>query len=378
MGFSHIFLFLSILPSLSTAESCSTSKCINDKFSIRFPFRIPEQQPARCGYPGFNLACNKAGITTLNLYSSGQFYVRDIDYATQQIQLYDPEACLPRKLLEGFKISDSPFMPLFSQNFTFLSCPSQFAISRFPVLGCLSNSTNSVVATSSMSFVKSMSTACKIIATLPVPVSRPDEAEGFSSNLNGDLVLTWYSPACGICESEGRLCGYKNSNGQGITCYNYTTEENNALRVFRIICVVIVLPTLMCVFGLGCFICFAKWGYGLADGRGNQVQHRQQVNPAGADLEAEPPTRLSGLDESTIESYEKVILGESRRLPGPNGITCPICLGEYLSKDTVRCIPECKHCFHVDCIDQWLRVNSSCPLCRNSPSPSPSHLTPFV
>lgn len=228
MGFSHIFLFLSILPSLSTAESCSISKCINDKFSIRFPFRIPEQQPARCGYPGFNLACNKAGITTLNLYSSGQFYVRDIDYATQQIQLYDPEACLPRKLLEGFKISDSPFMPLFSQNFTFLSCPSQFAISRFPVLGCLSNSTNSVVATSSMSFVKSMSTACKIIATLPVPVSRPDEAEGFSSNLNGDLVLTWYSPACGICESEGRLCGYKNSNGQGITCYNYTTGINSA------------------------------------------------------------------------------------------------------------------------------------------------------
>ncbi|KAA0048893.1 hypothetical protein IC582_012180 [Cucumis melo] len=380
MDFSHIFLFfLFFFPTLITAQSCSVSKCINDDFAIRFPFRIPDQQPARCGYPGFNLACNKAGVTTVNLSASEYFLVRGIDYATQQIQLYDSDDCLPRRFLQGLNklnFSNSPFIPLFSQNITFLSCPPQFTMSHFPIIGCLSNSTNSILATSSTSFVKSMSTSCTIMTTLPVPVSNPDETNQFSTNLNGDLVLTWYSPACGICETEGRLCGYKSNSGQGIACFDkYTSEENNGLRVLRIICVVILLPTLMCVIGLGCFICMAKWSYSLTDGRGNQVQHRQQVNPAGSDLEA--PSRLSGLNESTIESYQKVILGESRRLPGPNGTTCPICLGEYLTKDTVRCIPECKHCFHVDCIDQWLRVNSSCPLCRNSPNPSPSHLTPI-
>ncbi|KAH9698341.1 hypothetical protein KPL71_023975 [Citrus sinensis] len=61
-----------------------------------------------------------------------------------------------------------------------------------------------------------------------------------------------------------------------------------------------------------------------------------------------------GLDESTIESFQKLVLGESKRLPEPNSSTCPICLSEYLSQETIRCIPECKHCFHAECIDEWL------------------------
>ncbi|KAL2478688.1 RING-H2 finger protein ATL22 [Forsythia ovata] len=75
----------------------------------------------------------------------------------------------------------------------------------------------------------------------------------------------------------------------------------------------------------------------------------------------------SGIDESTIESYKKITLVESRRIPGPNGITCAICLGDYGPKETVKIMPECEHCFHVECIDKWLRMNSNCPICRNSP-----------
>lgn len=77
---------------------------------------------------------------------------------------------------------------------------------------------------------------------------------------------------------------------------------------------------------------------------------------------------MVGLDESTIESYQKLVLGESRRVPGPNDGCCTICLSEYKTKDTIRCIPECAHCFHAECIDEWLSMNSTCPLCRNSPS----------
>ncbi|KAJ6873005.1 hypothetical protein NC651_031991 [Populus alba x Populus x berolinensis] len=64
-----------------------------------------------------------------------------------------------------------------------------------------------------------------------------------------------------------------------------------------------------------------------------------------------------GLEESTIESFDKLVLGESKRLPGPNGSTCAICLSEYNSKETLRMIPECNHCFHADCVDEWLRMN---------------------
>lgn len=248
MDFSHIFLFfLFFFPTLITAQSCSVSKCINDDFAIRFPFRIPDQQPARCGYPGFNLACNKAGVTTVNLSASEYFLVRGIDYATQQIQLYDSDDCLPRRFLQGLNklnFSNSPFIPLFSQNITFLSCPPQFTMSHFPIIGCLSNSTNSILATSSTSFVKSMSTSCTIMTTLPVPVSNPDETNQFSTNLNGDLVLTWYSPACGICETEGRLCGYKSNSGQGIACFDkYTSGKSSALCNYLLsLCLNYIVP----------------------------------------------------------------------------------------------------------------------------------------
>ena len=77
-----------------------------------------------------------------------------------------------------------------------------------------------------------------------------------------------------------------------------------------------------------------------------------------------------GLAEPIIDSCTKMVLGESRRLPKPNEGPCSICLSDYQPKDTIRCIPDCHHCFHVDCIDGWLKMSATCPLCRNSPAPS--------
>ncbi|PQQ16769.1 hypothetical protein Pyn_28152 [Prunus yedoensis var. nudiflora] len=79
----------------------------------------------------------------------------------------------------------------------------------------------------------------------------------------------------------------------------------------------------------------------------------------------QPPAVRKGLDDSTIESYPKIQLGQSWELPKPNDNTCPICLGTYKSKETLRTIPECNHYFHANCIDEWLRRSATCPLCRN-------------
>ena len=50
--------------------------------------------------------------------------------------------------------------------------------------------------------------------------------------------------------------------------------------------------------------------------------------------------------------------------------TCPICLDDYVSGETnVRELP-CNHIFHPECIDPFLRDNSSlCPVCKNSALP---------
>ncbi|OAL31578.1 hypothetical protein AYO22_01170 [Fonsecaea multimorphosa] len=50
--------------------------------------------------------------------------------------------------------------------------------------------------------------------------------------------------------------------------------------------------------------------------------------------------------------------------------TCPICLDDFISGETaVRELP-CNHIFHPECIDPFLRDNSSlCPLCKKSSLP---------
>ncbi|BBG96645.1 RING/U-box superfamily protein [Prunus dulcis] len=66
--------------------------------------------------------------------------------------------------------------------------------------------------------------------------------------------------------------------------------------------------------------------------------------------------------------------------PQRNYTVCSICLSEYKPRDQVRCIPDCHHCFHAECVDEWLRMSATCPICRNSPAPSvgPSPLSDLV
>ncbi|KAF5770520.1 putative transcription factor C2H2 family [Helianthus annuus] len=52
-----------------------------------------------------------------------------------------------------------------------------------------------------------------------------------------------------------------------------------------------------------------------------------------------------------------------------NNSGCSICLADYNPADVLRLLPECGHLFHVSCVDTWLKVHPTCPVCRNSPIP---------
>ncbi|XP_062179556.1 E3 ubiquitin-protein ligase ATL41-like [Phragmites australis] len=45
---------------------------------------------------------------------------------------------------------------------------------------------------------------------------------------------------------------------------------------------------------------------------------------------------------------------------------CAVCLGEMEHGELGRLLPACRHVFHVECIDTWLGVSSTCPVCRKS------------
>lgn len=121
------------------------------------------------------------------------------------------------------------------------------------------------------------------------------------------------------------------------------------------------IPGLLCIIGLGCYL----------GGRFRTYNHnRNSTTNFSTTFTGPHLMSTTGLDGSTIELYPKILLGESRRLPNPNDNICPICLSEYQPKETLRTIPDCNHYFHAECIDEWLKMNATCPLCRNSPDVS--------
>ncbi|CAK9322966.1 unnamed protein product [Citrullus colocynthis] len=81
-----------------------------------------------------------------------------------------------------------------------------------------------------------------------------------------------------------------------------------------------------------------------------------------------------GLEDEVINGYPKILYSEVKlegKLESAAARGCSICLGDYKNDDVLRLLPDCGHLFHSGCIDPWLRMNPSCPVCRTSPVPTP-------
>jgi E3 ubiquitin-protein ligase ATL10/75/76/77/78 len=74
----------------------------------------------------------------------------------------------------------------------------------------------------------------------------------------------------------------------------------------------------------------------------------------------------TGLKKEAIKTLPIVIYTSASKLPPGLASDCPICLAEFGEGEQVRVLPNCNHCFHMECIDKWLTSHSSCPMCRHS------------
>ncbi|XP_022854065.1 putative RING-H2 finger protein ATL21A [Olea europaea var. sylvestris] len=359
-----LFFFFSFKQLVLCADVCSPASCDGVGPRIRFPFRLIGRQPEHCGYPGFHLFCNNQSQTILSLPLSGEFVVDYIDYTRQAIFINDPDLCDSKRIL-NFSLSRTPFEGTYTRKFTFLNCSSkatEYMSYNLIPLFCLSRENYSVMAMPSYSSAQEIPPSCRIISNVSVPIQRYAPQYWSSGQLREDFQLTWNEPRCRSCEADGGICGFEGNTFLEVGCSRPANDGLPRSAKYGII-VGIGVPGLLCLIGLACF----------AFGRVRVLSNRSRLNinelPT-ITISQQPVVRAAGLDEPTIASYPMTVLGESRRFPKSSDGTCPICLSDYEPKETLRSIPECNHYFHAKCIDEWLKLNGTCPLCRNSPDSS--------
>jgi len=85
------------------------------------------------------------------------------------------------------------------------------------------------------------------------------------------------------------------------------------------------------------------------------------------------PRASVGATDAVIETLPEVIIDASHIPPGQDN-TCPICLSDLVIGDSARVL-SCTHIFHKQCVDEWLRVNASCPTCRKRIIEGPEPVT---
>ncbi|KAB2026581.1 hypothetical protein ES319_D06G230000v1 [Gossypium barbadense] len=84
--------------------------------------------------------------------------------------------------------------------------------------------------------------------------------------------------------------------------------------------------------------------------------------------------KTGNVNNQEISASEDGVLAagtaKERVISGEDAVCC-ICLAKFADDDELRELP-CLHVFHVECVDKWLKINASCPLCKTEISESSS------
>ncbi|XP_043096624.1 RING finger protein 215 [Puntigrus tetrazona] len=164
--------------------------------------------------------------------------------------------------------------------------------------------------------------------------------KSFLQDSLGATLTLWSS--CG--RSRGGLYG----EWQGVIC---TGETNSQVQKYlQQLWNTVVLVALVLSTGV---IVHARWQY--------------QDNQFNDDLESDPKQdvlkRLSAL-KTRIYRQPKARCDPTQAQPVEMD-SCAVCLEQYNNHQCLRVLP-CLHEFHRDCVDPWLLLQQTCPLCKRS------------
>lgn len=133
-------------------------------------------------------------------------------------------------------------------------------------------------------------------------------------------------------------------------------------------CIGYAMPFILCATICCCLPCIiALLGF-----REEQTQNRGASEEVIAALPTykfkskAPKESKDGSDSDSDVSVEGGFVGagtDKERPVSADDAVCCICLARYRDGEPLREL-SCTHHFHVECVDKWLKINSSCPLCK--------------
>ncbi|XVF35451.1 hypothetical protein REPUB_Repub18cG0147200 [Reevesia pubescens] len=132
------------------------------------------------------------------------------------------------------------------------------------------------------------------------------------------------------------------------------SDVHHPFRISKSLVVGILLGMLLLAFF---HLAYLKFCYVyLAD---DAIHHQNSHDPSPSQSR---PILISGVDRRIIESIP--FFHFSALKGSKEGLECAVCIPKFEDSDVLRLLPMCKHAFHMNCIDQWLKTHSTCPLCR--------------
>ena len=93
-----------------------------------------------------------------------------------------------------------------------------------------------------------------------------------------------------------------------------------------------------------------------------QLDGSNNQNSSGNNSNSNGTSSYSQIPEKVIKSWPSERIRENSLLLNP-GYQCRICLRPYQTSQILRKLPNCKHKFHLECIDNWLlHSHPTCPI----------------
>ncbi|KAJ9560471.1 hypothetical protein OSB04_005631 [Centaurea solstitialis] len=132
---------------------------------------------------------------------------------------------------------------------------------------------------------------------------------------------------------------------------------------------VIVLVCVLSAFLLVCLFFFSFHRYA-------EYQHAlAAITENGSERSFGKPMVARGLDPTVVASFTTFTYSTVKEIMiGKQALECTVCLNEFQDHEALRLLPECNHVFHRECIDEWLGLHITCPVCRASLVPKPCQL----